>query len=404
MKGKIGGIILYCVGNVLICYFFHLFPVWLFMTVCIGALALPIFFRLFARATRYETEFYEMTTYMDQLICSYKRTGHIHLALHDCCAIFDKETKIYHALQKALCILETGEGVTSGTVMASALREISKLYNSRRIKLLHRFLCQIEKMGGEIAEALDILMTDLQMWKRRTILYKERKKVVYKEYVVSVVLAVLLCLFSHVLMPSDILAKVEKMTIYQLSTSVVIEVFVGLSLLLLFLMATSWLDFRWSEDKAIEIEFSYWILAVTVYLQSNRVYCALSQSLEEVSGQFRARVEKLLEDIYEKPNSLKPYLQFYGEKNLPEIHTGMKLLYSVNQNGYQDTKKQVKLLVEQNQLLMEQCEKTMFENRVALFCLFKQMPMVIAGAKIVVDVISFLYVMARQVSLLTPMN
>lgn len=399
MKRKVLGSGLYGIIILLLCYWFRLSLLFTAVAVLFGAFAIPFFLFFGEMRKRREADFYEMTSYMDQLICSYKRTGHIRLALQDCMTIFPDTTRIWLKIRQAVTVLETGEGVSGGDLLSSAFSEISALYNSRRMSLLHRFLCQVEKMGGDVAEALDILMTDLQLWKRRVVIYQEQKKAVGKTCMVSVVLAIVLCLFSHVLIPSDISGKIQKMTIYQLSTVVVLVVFVIYLLFVWRYLSGSWLDRVSGRDTGVEKEFSHWILAVTVYLQQDQVYQALHRSLPEASGELKKKVRELLEAIYNNPNSLEPYLRFCQEKNLPDVQTGMKLLYAVNGNGYQHTKRQVALLVEQNQLLTDQCEKNDFENRLALFGVCKQVPMVVAGAKIVTDVLTFFYIMLQHMSI-----
>lgn len=400
MKDKVW-FLLFGAGALACAYGFHLSVVCFFIITIIVVLTQILIFYFVKILRKKEIEFWNMTSYMDQLICSYKRLGHIRLALQDCCTVATASGRLRKVLQRAIHILETGEGVRDDNIVTSALDEISVIYKSRRINLLHHFLCHTDKMGGEVAEALDILMTDLQMWKRRNALFLEEKKTIIKEYLVSLSLGLFLCLFSHTLIPVSELAIVEKKTVYQVSTCVVFVILASVSLVFFLLMARGLSEKKAEEKNSIALEFSYWILAVTIYLQNNSIYRALILTKQEVTGVFLEEVDKLLAKIYDNPASLEPYLAFCSKENIPEIQTGMKLLYAVNQNGYQDTKKQVNMLVEQNQLLMDYKERMIGESRIALYRLFKQAPMVVAGGKIILDVLLFLYVVAGNLSFLS---
>ena len=74
----------------------------------------------------------------------------------------------------------------------------------------------------------------------------------------------------------------------------------------------------------------------------------------------------------------------------------MKILYSVNNNEYQDTQKQVYFLVEQSHRLLDQSEMNRYQTNLSVFQLVKQVPMVLAGAKIVLDAIVFVLLIARD--------
>lgn len=400
MKDK-GYFLMFGVGILASAYGFRLSIVSFFI-ITITVVVTQILLLYFVKKLREkEREFWNMTSYMDQLICSYKRLGHIRLALQDCCSIATSSDRLYKMLQRAIHILETGEGAKDDNIVTTALSEISLIYNSRRIRLLHHFLCQTDKMGGEVAEALDILMTDLQMWKRRSALLLEEKKTIIKEYLLSLILGLVLCLFSHTLIPVNELKIIEKTSVYQVSTCVVYVFLVGASLVFFQFMTKGLGEKQREEKNSIALEFSYWILAVTIYLQNNGIYQALILTKQEVTGVFLEEVDKLLAKIYDNPASLEPYLEFCSKENIPEIQTGMKLLYAVNQNGYQDTKKQVNMLVEQNQLLMDYKERMIGKSRIAIYRLFKQIPMVVAGGKIILDVLLFLYVVAGNLSFLS---
>lgn len=324
-------------------------------------------------------------------------------------------------LQQALYILKTGEGVGDHKIVETALAKIQDLYPSRRLQLLHGFLCKAEKTGGDRTEELDILLRDMQSWKRRVILYQKKKQFIRNESVFAVVISVLLCDLSLCLIPWNLREILTGTRMFQYFTAIFIIVLMTAEVVLLYHLTGSWLDifvqterdvirmqnsYRKVKDqkkgitgymakkicqREVEREFPYWLLSLTLYLQQEGVYQAvrLSQSLG-AQGFFQEEVRRLLGAIYDDPVSLQPYLSFFRELGLTEIQTGMKLLYAVNSNDYKDMGRQIRFLVEQNNVVMDQCEKKQFDSQIAGMGFLKQIPMILACAKVVFDLVLLL--------------
>lgn len=361
----------------------------------IGLAMIPLFDYSLRRGQSARAEYYEMTAYMEQMLCSYKRLGSVKLALEDCITIFTKNSRMGKALRKALYTLKTGEGIEKQEITRGALQHIDKLYYSRRMLLLHEFLCSAEKIGGDIAEALDILLGELQMWKRRTALYQKKKQFIRRESTLAVILAGVMCYISHLLIPYNFLPELTASLFYQVFTAVTLSGLLCIEVIILYKLTGSWLDIRKvyrrkNCRREAESEFPYWLLSVTLYLQHDSVLHAVKHSLKQTQGVFREEVQRFLERMYEEPSSLLPYTEFFSRLRLPEIQTGMKILYSVNTNGYQETKKQIRFLVEQNNMVMDKCECNRFDNCLAGMGLLKQIPMLIACVKVVFDMTIFI--------------
>ncbi|MCH5252268.1 MAG: hypothetical protein J1F22_04780 [Lachnospiraceae bacterium] len=397
----------------------------------IGILLLPWLEHCLRRNSQAKKEYYELTAYMEQMLCSYKREGNIRLALEDCATLFPEKSKMGKLLGKMLHMLKTGEGVEGAEIVQETLQQMNEGYNSRRLILLHNFLCSVDKMGGETAEALDILLQDLQMWKRRVLLYQQKKHSIRVESVVAALLALLMCFVSRIFVPFDFLPNLTGSYLYQGSTALIISLLFFVEVFILHKLTGSWLDTKHDLQKKekrqliqqymrlkktsdgnngagifahlakkicrseVEREFPYWLLSVTLYLQQKSVYHAVSQSLQQVRGIFREEVKKFLNHMYESPASLLPFTDFFQELELSEVQTGMKILYSVNTNGYQETRKQVRFLVEQNNLVMDKCERNRLENQIAGMGLLKQIPLTLACGKVVVDMVVLLMMLLR---------
>ena len=364
----------------------------------VGCILVPVWVRIQKRQQQMRCHYDEMTVYMELLLCSFKRVGHLKLALQDCQFVFPMESKMGKVIRKAIYILESGEGSEDGRIAESALRQISDNYNCRRITLLHHFLCRADCLGGDVEEALDILLADFEMWKRRLVLYWKTRRWIGCECMVSVVLALLLCSVSRMLIPANFLCEMRNSTIYQVTTVVVICALALVLTVIRILVGQSQMEGKRERKtvKEVEHQFPYWLLAVTIYLKQDSLYHALQQSRDEVSGRFQKEVDHLIQAVYEQPTALEPYVEFFHDIPLPELHTGMKLLYAVNANGYQDTKKQIQFLVEQCHVMMDRQEKQYFRMKLAGFRMLRQVPMMIAGGKAIIDIVTFFILLGRQ--------
>ncbi len=370
---------------------------------------------------RYEYSYFQVTTYLEQLLCSYRRLGHAGRALEDCALLFEKDSPMDVALCQAKHILLTGEGVIDGNLLDAAFSSIEHEFDSRRMRIIHRFITNSERTGAESGRSSDILLEDLELWKNRTRIFQSRKKFIKIECGIAALLAMILCYVSRLLTPEELGFDLADSGIYQGST-------VGVFLLFLFLVVTickkltkSWLDEKGVPDEKmtaqqeklyyllqgkashlsrhmakrilsryVREEFPYWLLLTTLYLQSESSYQAIRYSAEGCEGVFRLELERLLEEIYDSPRSLEPYLGFFSDLAIPEVQSGMKILYSVNANGYEESQKQLDFLVSQNNRLMDKSESYRHSNVMAGMSMLKQLPMIISCLKLLIDLVNLL--------------
>ena len=106
--------------------------------------------------------------------------------------------------------------------------------------LLHEFLCSAEKIGGDIAEALDILLGELQMWKRRTALYQKKKQFIRRESTLAVILAGVMCYISHLLIPYNFLPELTASLFYQVFTAVTLSGLLCIEVIIFYKLTGSW--------------------------------------------------------------------------------------------------------------------------------------------------------------------
>ena len=277
---------------------------------------------------------------------------------------------------------------------------------------------EAEKMGGDCRETLDILLKDLYMWKRRVLSYQKKKQYIRQECRLSVLMAAGLCYLSRWIIPVDLVRSGRILWAYQCSAVTAGLIFIGLDVWMRRRLSGPWnsekeiLSERESQSvtrqyerlqrgkralfarkicgSEVSREFPYWILTVTLYLQQDSVYQAIIHATGQFQGVMEQEIRKLLRGIYEDPLSIQPYHDFFRALDLPDVKTGMKLLYAISQNGPQDAGRQIYFLVDQNMEMMDQSEQKQFDKQLAGFEFLKQIPMAAAGIKIVADMLIFL--------------
>ncbi len=403
-----------------------IYELWWWCGLGLGVIALFAVPRMnyYRRKSREEEQVYhQVTTYMEQLLCSYKRTGQILPSLQDCVSIF-QDDDMKQTILKTIHVMRTGEGVEDGDITKSAFEIMERAYPSRRMKMIHSFICQAEATGGEREDALDILLEEIQLWRQRTQLYQKKKSFIRIDTMIAVGLSALMCYISKLLTPSELGIRLPETMLYQIATSVVLGAFVGTIVLVWKKLTGSWLDSdemvtekqEQSMDKQYDILkghietksrikhnlalricrrevekiYPYWLLSVTLQMQTESVYSAIEKSCHSIAGIFKREVGVLLEEIYQEPSALQPYLNFFQELSIPEVQTGMKILYSVCQNGYEDSRRQLDFLISNNNQCMDRSQSHHYENQVAGLSMLKHMPMMIACVKLLADLVNLL--------------
>lgn len=156
------------------------------------------------------------------------------------------------------------------------------------IAVIYRFLHLYERMETMEGEALDFITRDFDAWKRRREQRRQSEKKIKKEYLLSVILAFILCLVSF-LMVAFLLSYVDgKRNEYTWFYAV----FCGMVLLTVtcFLLWL-WKKKRKKDSTVLAQEMrqmaSYWIMTAACSLQTKGVYQMILLSIEGMDGWFQ---------------------------------------------------------------------------------------------------------------------
>lgn len=137
--------------------------------------------------------------------------------------------------------------------------------------------------------------------------------------------------------------------------------------------------------KECENRFPGWLRGLALSLQTDNVYNALVNSLDTAPYVFKAQIQRLVDEIGKDPTSILPYQHFLEELEVPEIHSIIKMLYSLTNLGNEDSVLQINALIERNNLLMDKSERLKEEDSVKLTKQMTWIPMLSATAKIFLD-------------------
>ena len=148
--------------------------------------------------------------------------------------------------------------------------------------------------------------------------------------------------------------------------------------------------------KECEKEFPGWIRGIALDLQTDNVYMSLRNSAPNAPYVFRNEIYKLLDEIEKDPTGILPYQHFLEDLEVPDIHSIVKMLYSLNEVGSDDAETQINSLIVRNNALIEKAERLKDADKVKLVKQITWLPMLISTAKIFLDMgllIMFLFQM-----------
>lgn len=137
----------------------------------------------------------------------------------------------------------------------------------------------------------------------------------------------------------------------------------------------------------LQIIFPQWLMELTLLLQTENVYVALAQSMEDAPMILKQEIRRLLEGIDESPNSLSPYHDFFYDLHIEDISTCMKILYSISAFDSQTDESPIHNLIQRNYIMMNKSEQTSGEDKLAVWTMVSYFPMAAGGIKIIMDMI-----------------
>ena len=413
-KKYLASLLLSFLGILLAGKFFHLQIPYI---IGLGLAYLCFFPIIIIRQFKYMYEqqrFRDVVNYLEQMMYSFKKQPKIIVALEETKQLC--EGRILELIDEAEKAISSPGAVDD--LYRHALSCIEQEYRCDRMKMLHDYLVKVENLGGQYQSTLNIILDDVKEWTERTYLFQKERKSMKFKIVLSLTASLMLYLGAQKLLtgswlkdtldenPEQIKKDFKTMReekdgkqpwiITILSFPVLLLGFDWQNLYIIgavtALIAAAWFTPSLKRKNAggrilkeINQKFPYWLRGIALSLQTENVYVAIRDSLDQAPYVLKEQIEILLRNIDEDPESILPYQNFLSEFDLPEIQSASRMLYSLTNCGKDDSEAQINTLIHRNNVLMDKAEWLQNENDVAGIGALTFVPMILATFKMIMD-------------------
>ena len=157
-------------------------------------LVLPIFIISTYKRMYEQKRFADVATYMEQMLYSFQKNGKVAAALKETRELFE-DGQMGQLIDEAMGCINAGTA-EGNWVLREALEIIEKPYACSKIHMVHELLLSNEEYGGEMEDAVQLLLTDIELWKRRGYRLQAEKKTSHTDNIISIIIATILCVVA----------------------------------------------------------------------------------------------------------------------------------------------------------------------------------------------------------------
>ena len=400
------------------------------IVICLaGAVAFNILFQKEEKIRRkYLNKFHDVVLYMEQMIYSFKKQPKIRLALSDAQKVSSNRMK--EIIEEVIVNIDSK---MTDKIYEESLEIIQKEYGCKRLRSLHEFIIKIEKHGGEYESYIDILLEDIKEWGNRVSLFIKNVDRVKRNVLISIFSTLITCGFMAYLVPQEY--QYTSHPVYQICSTIMILLMLAAYLMIHKKMNIDWIKEkqmlpdnlivkyyvlaekgyenynslslmeRMSYKKAkrtleneIKKVFPDWIRDVAINLQDETVQSAIENSYEKLAFVLKRPVRKLLVDFEKYPVGIEPYDNFLKEFDLDDIKSSVKMFYSINELGKEESGKQINSIIDRNNKMTRQAEEMKNNDQIGASTMFSAVPMGVGIMKIMVDMILMIVVFTSSIS------
>ena len=151
--------------------------------------------------------------------------------------------------------------------------------------------------------------------------------------------------------------------------------------------------------REISVAFPQWLMELALLLQADNVQVAIFKTIDTALPVMRPELNLLRDKLMENPAASEPFMEFFGDFQMPEITTSMQMLYSLSIGGGGDADEQVSNIVKRNNIILDRAEQTQNDNSLSsLYTLFL-LPVLLGGVVLMVDMTAFLMTFVTNMGL-----
>lgn len=169
-----------------------------------------------------------------------------------------------------------------------------------------------------------------------------------------------------------------------------------------FMERISYKKLKKSLEKEILKAFPDWIRDVAINLQNDTVQSAIENSYKNAAFVLKRPIRKLLIDFEKYPIGIEPYDNFLKEFSLPDIKSSIKMFYSINELGKEQSDKQISSIIDRNNRMAQQAEEMKSRDQIGAAGMLTAIPMIVGVIKIMADM--FLMILVFTSSILNAVN
>lgn len=371
-------------------------------------LLLPLVILYQYKALYEQEKFSEATDYMEYVIYGFMRMPKIVNALEETEKLCDGTMK--HCIGKAIDRIRYADMYRD--IYTDALWNIEEEYGTERMEALHRFLIQIEQQGGEYKNSLEVLLEDIRQWADTVYLLQKERKDLQRKVSISLVLSAATAITMVGFLPQEVGDIAENM-LYQVSSTIFVLLSLGIFVFSRKSLVRSWLKgeeekeqiekayeyclksenrkkrhYRFAVKKVInhvKKEFPVWLRNVILNMNTENVFVAMEKAAENASYVLKNELRKTLTEVEKEPGSMMAYQGFLKDFEIAEVKTVFLMFYSLNEFGTKEAEEQINSIIKRNNKLAEQSEKIRNEESLGIFGVYMLCPMVLAAAKMLLD-------------------
>ena len=163
--------------------------------------------------------------------------------------------------------------------------------------------------------------------------------------------------------------------------------------LCVFMLFQHKIDYRLTFKSLVDdirLAFPRWMIEMSLLLQTESVQVALIKSYNSAPGVLKPELELLMQRLKEAPETSAPFIDFFGDFALKDVQSAMKMLYSIQAGTGGDPDTQISDIIERNNQMLEVTERKIADNAMAALDTQFLMPLLITGAKLMIDMMVFL--------------
>ena len=106
----------------------------------------------------------------------------------------------------------------------------------------------------------------------------------------------------------------------------------------------------------------------------------------------------ILIDFERYPVGIEPYDNVLKEFDLPDVKSSVKMFYSINELGREQSTKQIGAIIDRNNKLSGQTEEMKNKDRIGIAAMYSVIPMFLGVLKIIVDMLLMILVFTSSIS------